>query len=60
MKFCCAFNAAIKKLQNRKKKLNFFQNIVNKIAIFLKITMNYFQHRVEFMKNYENHVNFIF
>ena len=37
MKCCCASNAAIKKCQNRKKKNQLlFQNIFNKIAIFLK------------------------
>ena len=39
MKFCCASNAAIKNVKiARKKNQIFFQNIFNKIAIFLKNT----------------------
>ena len=38
MKFCCASNAAIKNVKIARKKSNFFQNIFNKIAIFLENT----------------------
>ena len=48
MKFRCASKAAIKNVKIAKKKSTFFQNIFNKIAIFLKILifrkhMVYFQ-----------------
>ena len=60
MKFCCAFNGAIKNKKNRKKINQLFSKFFfNKIVIFPKI-INYFQHNVEFVKNYDNDVNFKF
>ena len=42
MKFCCASNAAIKKVKIARKKNQIFpQNIFNKIAIFLKKNANF-------------------
>ena len=39
MKFCCASNAAIKKMsKSQEKNQLFFQNIFNKIAILKKNT----------------------
>ena len=47
MKFCCASNAAIKKVKiARKKNQLFSQNIFNKIAIFLKKIQTFRKHNV--------------
>ena len=43
MKFRCASNAAMKHVKIARKKNNFFQNIYNKITIFLKKNKVYFQ-----------------
>ena len=37
-----------------------FDNLFTCLDLIIKLRINYFQHRVELTKNYENHVNFIF
>ena len=59
-----------KRIQNfRKHKVYFqilevlphhFDYLFTCLGLIIKLWINYFQHRVEFTKNYENHVNFIF
>ena len=48
MKFCCASNAAIKKCQNRKKKINFFPKIFSTKSPFFKKIQIFKKHNVYF------------
>ena len=46
MKFCCASNAAIKKCQNRKKKINFFSKIFSTKSPFFKKKYRFLENKM--------------
>ena len=49
MKLCCASNAAIKNVKNRKKKINFFPKIFSTKSPFFKKKIQIFKkHKVYF------------
>ena len=48
MKFCCASNAVVKNVKNRRKKINFFPKIFSTKSPFIKKIQIFRKHKVYF------------